>query len=374
LFKSYLHSVEKDMKRDFDTNNLALVVAAAVIIFSAQSASTARADCAAGCIGTFATVGTYDEQTVNTNAVDRVAAGTNVGTLGTGSTGLISDGATGLSLMAADFSTAFNNNQGGVVNFDTITNTIDQANFKQFDAAFGTDLAFTLSVNRINAPGDNTSGLNTNSNNTVLSGANYLGISGNAAFTIAFSRPLKEFGISAVSRGAQRAGTMTITYTDASTFVFPSQIIGATNDDTFFGHVAPAGKKISSFSWLSSPAGDFVRWDDLGFVVANFQPGDVDGDLDVDINDYNIIRDNLGSTGVAISNGDLTGDGTVNLLDFEQWKKNFPHAAPPGAGAGAVLGGGGAVPEPNSAVLMLFGVAGGLGWHVTKRRIIAGRG
>ena len=362
------------MKRDFDTNNLAWVVAAAVIIFSAKAprlrVPTAQ-QVALAPLRPWAR--TTSRPSTQMQSIEWQRAPTSARSA-PAALASISDGATGLSLMSADFLTAFNNNQGGVVNFDTITNTIDQANFKQFDAAFGTDLAFTLSVNRINAPGDNTSGLNTNSNNTVLSGANYLGISGNAAFTIAFSRPLKEFGISAVSRGAQRTGTMTITYTDASTFVFPSQIIGATNDDTFFGHVAPAGKKISSFSWLSAPAGDFVRWDDLGFVVANFQPGDVDGDLDVDINDYNIIRDNLGSTGVAISNGDLTGDGTVNLLDFEQWKKNFPHAAPPGAGAAAVLGGGGAVPEPSSVVLMLLGVAGGLGWHVTKRRIIAGRG
>ena len=356
---SYLHSVEKEMKRDFRSKTLAVAFSVATLAFCGPYVSNARADCAAGCIGTFATVGVYDENTVNTNAVDEVAAGTNVGT-----TGLISGGATGLSLMSTDFLNAFNNNTGGVVNFDTITNTIDQANFKQFDAAFGTDLSFTLSVNRINAPGDNTSGLNTNNNNTVLSGANYLGISGTASpFTIAFSRPLSEFGISALSRSAQRTGVMTINYTDATTYVFPSQVIGATNDDTFFGLKAPAGKKIASFTWASSPVTDFVRWDDMAFVVANFQPGDVDGDLDVDLTDYNIIKSNLGNTGATLATGDLNGDGSVDLKDFEQWKKFYPH---PGSGAGSGLAGGGTVPEPSCMLLLLIGVAGAIGCRLLK--------
>lgn len=354
LSKNYLHSVEKDMNRDFYKNS-AMVLLAATFLLCGRNAPEARAECTAGCIGTFATVGVYDEQVVNMNTVERIAAGTNVGTLGTGNTGLIADGADGLAIMTPRFAAAFAGNTGGVVNFDSITNTIDQANFRQFDAAFGTDLAFTLSVNRINAPGDNTSGLNTNSNNPVISGANYLGISGNAAFTIAFSRPLKEFGITAVSRNAQRTGTMTITYTDTTTFVFPSQVLGATDDDTFFGHIAPGTKKIASMSWLSAPAGDFVRWDDLGFVVADFQPGDVDGDLDVDIIDYNIILANLGNSAASISTGDLTGDGSVNLFDFEQWKKFYPKAAPAGGGAESALGVVGAVPEPSSMLILLLG-------------------
>jgi len=39
---------------------------------------------------------------------------------------------------------------------------------------------------------------------------------------------------------------MTITYTDNSTYVFPSEVIDAANDE-FSRLLAPAGKKIASF-------------------------------------------------------------------------------------------------------------------------------
>lgn len=78
------------------------------------------------------------------------------------------------------------------------------------------------------------------------------------------------------------------------------------------------------------------------------RPGDVDGDGDVDMADFDTIRTNFRTTVTNRNQGDLTGDGFVDLLDFRQWKDNDLLA---GAGAGA------AIPEPSSLLLALLGVA-----------------
>jgi hypothetical protein len=81
-----------------------------------------------------------------------------------------------------------------------------------------------------------------------------------------------------------------------------------------------------------------------------FLAGDVNGDQAVNDLDFNIIRDHLFSSGTRIQ-GDLTNDGTVDFRDFRAWK--IAHEGP---GSGAVFGSG--VPEPTSAILLLFAVGG----------------
>jgi hypothetical protein len=90
-------------------------------------------------------------------------------------------------------------------------------------------------------------------------------------------------------------------------------------------------------------------------------PGDVDGDRDVDLDDYNIIITNLGQQvgssilgDVAKADGTQGSDGRVTIADYRIWKDHYP-TAPSGAGGGAV--GGGSVPEPSSCLLILIGMA-----------------
>ncbi|NLF31723.1 MAG: DUF1565 domain-containing protein [Planctomycetes bacterium] len=56
-------------------------------------------------------------------------------------------------------------------------------------------------------------------------------------------------------------------------------------------------------------------------------PGDIDGDGDVDLDDFVILKRNFGAAGVTRAEGDLDGDGDVDLDDFVILKNNF------GAGA-----------------------------------------
>jgi hypothetical protein len=85
-------------------------------------------------------------------------------------------------------------------------------------------------------------------------------------------------------------------------------------------------------------------------VIANgLIPGDVNGDLVVNHNDYLVIRNNFQLTGAARAQGDLNADGLVNFTDFRIWKNN----AGPGAGADFDLLQF-AAPEPSSLVLLLI--------------------
>jgi len=52
-------------------------------------------------------------------------------------------------------------------------------------------------------------------------------------------------------------------------------------------------------------------------------PGDADLDDDVDLDDFIILKNNFGRSGVTQAEGDFTGDGNVDLDDFIILKNNF---------------------------------------------------
>jgi hypothetical protein len=84
-------------------------------------------------------------------------------------------------------------------------------------------------------------------------------------------------------------------------------------------------------------------------------PGDVDGDGDVDLFDYQIIIANLGKQvgsslegDVAKADGSQGSDGRVTIADYRIWKDNFPY---PPVGAGGLSGSPVGVPEPSTLAL-----------------------
>jgi len=87
----------------------------------------------------------------------------------------------------------------------------------------------------------------------------------------------------------------------------------------------------------------------INFLVV--LPGDYNGNGEVDAADYNVWRENMGLTGGATyAQGDGDRDGNVTIADYNLWRSHFGQTAS-GAGAGF----GGAVPEPSSLALLLFG-------------------
>jgi hypothetical protein len=95
---------------------------------------------------------------------------------------------------------------------------------------------------------------------------------------------------------------------------------------------------------------------DLGDIFLNFtagvtlQPGDFDGDGDVDGADFVAWQTNFPkSTGATLAQGDADGDGDVDGADFVVWQTNFPFTPSPGASP---------VPEPGTLLLAAISAVG----------------
>jgi hypothetical protein len=86
--------------------------------------------------------------------------------------------------------------------------------------------------------------------------------------------------------------------------------------------------------------------------LVSVKPGDADGDMDVDMDDFAAIQNHFQQLVTMRSEGDLNNDGKVDFRDFRQWKSNF--VPPPGAAAGS------GVPEPAGAALAA-GLIGAVG-------------
>jgi hypothetical protein len=115
------------------------------------------------------------------------------------------------------------------------------------------------------------------------------------------------------------------------------------------------GRTLHIFDWTGvAPTGAFAvasqyPWDVTQLYASGevtlLLPGDTNGDLTVDLNDLNNVRNNFGLSGEGIA-GDTNGDRTVDLVDLNNVRNFF------GVTAGAQ-----AVPEPAAWVLMTLAIA-----------------
>jgi hypothetical protein len=77
-----------------------------------------------------------------------------------------------------------------------------------------------------------------------------------------------------------------------------------------------------------------------------FDPGDYNGDMIVDIQDFNFWKANFGEMVTPGAGADGNGDGTVDAADYVIWRKNSI------AGSGSLA----SVPEPSGVLLLVFGM------------------
>jgi len=91
--------------------------------------------------------------------------------------------------------------------------------------------------------------------------------------------------------------------------------------------------------------------------------GDADGNLTVDITDFNTLAGNFGNTGVEWTDADFDANDVVDITDFNTLAGNFG----PYGGLGDAPG---QVPEPAALVLLALGIAGIAVF--TRRRLTPG--
>ena len=101
-------------------------------------------------------------------------------------------------------------------------------------------------------------------------------------------------------------------------------------------------------------------YSDVGFRVASLEPGDANGDHQVDINDLTIVLANYNQTGMTWSQGEFTGDGTVDINDLTIVLANYDY--------GVTAAGLAAVPEPSALVLIGLGIISLVGCTYRRRR------
>ena len=117
------------------------------------------------------------------------------------------------------------------------------------------------------------------------------------------------------------------------------------NETTKANVWATVGDEVNPGDAIGEPDGitfDTIVRDNLGLLS-----GDYNRDGTVNAPDYNVWRDNFGSTNELAADGN--NDLVINAPDYNVWRDNF------GNTLGAASGQGAAVPEPSTAVLVLFG-------------------
>jgi hypothetical protein len=189
-------------------------------------------------------------------------------------------GAFGVAAFTTDVATAFANNMGGVIDFESgsvgdTTARLGVVHSLGLNISFTGFTAFTGAANgRIPISGDNR-----------LNGDRSGSIDFGGLFDVATNNPLPDYRISQVgltmlARENPRdwSGTVTATFSDTTTASYSiSQLGGYTvqdpplanpPEDTFLGFTAPAGLSITAISFNQTGGGQFtLSVDDLGIIA-----------------------------------------------------------------------------------------------------------
>jgi hypothetical protein len=143
----------------------------------------------------------------------------------------------------------------------------------------------------------------------------------------------------------------------------PGTDIDNSMDGTYLKFAGVTGDSftLTGDATLTTPNGFRAPINAVQIVKSVLIPGDVNGDGQVNLTDFHVIRGNLFKTGQSRAQGDLVSDGTVDFADFREWKQNVP------AGLAASASLSGSIPEPATGLLLAIG--GALAALAKRRRV-----
>jgi hypothetical protein len=170
---------------------------------------------------------------------------------------------------ALSLTTAFANNTGGVLDFDSFGSSGFPNNWavntgETLTANYGTSQANTEVLN-ISGSGINQGAFSTAE---ATSSSTAMGLQGNAGTrTFTLSVPLLDVGVFVGNRGdSSRTSVLTVTYLDNTTASTSGANAGPAAGSNYFEDLAgTANNPIVSFSLAQN---NFIRYDDLSFIVA----------------------------------------------------------------------------------------------------------
>jgi len=180
------------------------------------------------------------------------------------------------STMSSLMTTAFANNTGGVITFDTAQGWSQNVNQNAFTVSYGTSQSSLLTLTRTDGAGNNTFGSTSGSGTTQVSGDAFVGFQNSSSpLTFSFSQGLVDWGITQLSRSGDRTVTLSFTLQDSSVVSLAADtVLNNSTTLNWYGFQATSANPIESVT-ISSPNG-YVRFDDMAFVVATVpEPGSI---------------------------------------------------------------------------------------------------
>ncbi|MBC8096607.1 MAG: PEP-CTERM sorting domain-containing protein [Akkermansiaceae bacterium] len=166
--------------------------------------------------------------------------------------------------MTSAVATAFNNNSGGVINWDDSNGWVyGGQNALAQTVTYGVSQTGSLIIS-----GLTTFGPTTGSGTTGTSGTGYMGFQTASPNTLTFSTGLTDWGMTQLNRGASRTVTFSFTLADNSVINYAAETQDPTGLNTgaynWYGFRASAANPLVKVSFTSN---GFVRFDDMAFIA-----------------------------------------------------------------------------------------------------------
>lgn len=175
--------------------------------------------------------------------------------------------------MTTAVANAFNNNTGGVIDWEPANGWVANAQNALFQTvSYGTAQSGLLTITRNDGAGA-TFGPTTAGGSPTTSGVNYMGLQTASPVTFTFSSGLTDWGMTQINRFASRTVTFSFTLADATVVNYAAEtqdpLANNSAANNWYGFHAAASNPLVGVTFT---ANGFTRYDDMAFIVAPTVP------------------------------------------------------------------------------------------------------